>query len=290
MPENTRAIEGKLPGRRNSGNTALVAAHLARVTDRAAARAAAYLRTVRPPDASRWTSKGHHDFVTDVDRGAEQRIRADLLAAEPGSRILGEELSPDTADLAGLVWIVDPLDGTTNYLHGYPWWAVSIAAAVDGEILAGTVFHVPAYRRYTARSGGGAWCGPERLAVSQVSVPGEALIGTGFPFKTPGDLPAYLEQCARIFPATSGVRRAGSAALDLVAVAAGQFDGFWELTLAPWDKAAGILLVREAGGVVTDLDGKPAGVEHGGIVAGNPAMHAWLMQQLGETRDVRRET
>jgi myo-inositol-1(or 4)-monophosphatase len=280
MPENTRAIEGKLPGRRNGGNTAQVAAHLARTTDRAAARAAAYLLGVRPPDRARWATKGHHDFVTDVDRMAERRITADLLAAEPASRILGEELSPQSGDLDGLVWIVDPLDGTTNFLHGYPWWSVSIAAAMDGEILAGTVFNVPAHRRYTAWLGGGAWCGPERLAVSTVTSPGDALIGTGFPFKTPEDLPAYLEQCARIFPATSGVRRAGSAALDLVALASGQFDGFWELTLAPWDKAAGILLIREAGGVVTDLAGAPTGVKHGGIVAGNPAMHGWLLQQV----------
>jgi myo-inositol-1(or 4)-monophosphatase len=116
--------------------------------------------------------------------------------------------------------------------------------------------------------------------VSTVTEPGDALIGTGFPFKTPDDLPAYLEQAARIFPATSGVRRAGSAALDLAAVASGQFDGFWELTLAPWDKAAGILLIREAGGVVTGLDGAPAGATHGGVVAGNPAMHEWLMAQI----------
>jgi myo-inositol-1(or 4)-monophosphatase len=113
-----------------------------------------------------------------------------------------------------------------------------------------------------------------------VTQPGDALIGTGFPFKTPHDLPAYLEQAARIFPATSGVRRAGSAALDLAAVASGQFDGFWELTLAPWDKAAGILLIREAGGVVTNLDGTSATVSHGGIVAGNTAMHAWLTGQV----------
>jgi len=280
MPENTRAIDGKLPARRNGGNTAQVARRLARIADRAASRAAAYLLTVGPPDRSLWTTKGHHDFVTEVDRTAEERITADLLSAEPGSRILGEEFSPRDIDLAGLVWIVDPLDGTTNFLHGYPWWSVSVAAAIDGDVVAGTVFNVPAHRRYTAWQGGGAWCGPERLTVSTVTQPGDALIGTGFPFKTPDDLPAYLQQAARIFPATSGVRRAGSAALDLVGVAAGEFDGFWELTLAPWDKAAGMLLIREAGGIVTGLDGKPATVSHGGVVAGNPAMHGWLMGQV----------
>jgi myo-inositol-1(or 4)-monophosphatase len=280
MPENTRAIDGKLPDRRIDGNPLDTAAHLARTAKRAAARAAAFLLDARLPDRSSWARKGHHDFVTEVDRGAEARIRADLLAAEPRSRVLGEELSPDQADLEGLVWIVDPLDGTTNYLHGYPWWSVSVAAVLDGEIVAGCVFNVPAHRRYTAWRGGGAWCGGERLHVSAIADPGEALIGTGFPFKTPDDLPAYLEQARRIFPATSGVRRAGSAALDLAAVAAGQFDGFWELTLAPWDKAAGILLIREAGGVVTDLAGQPARATHGGVVAGNPAMHEWLRRQV----------
>ena len=280
MPENTRAIEGKLPGRGNGGNTAPAAAHVARIADRAAARAAAYLLDVGTPDQAQWATKGHHDFVTEVDREAERRIRADLLAAEPGSRVLGEELSPGAGDFDGLVWVVDPLDGTTNFLHDYPWWSVSIAAAWNGEIVAGTVFNVPAHRRYTAWLGGGAWSGPERLAVSAVSEPGQALIGTGFPFKTPEDLPAYLEQCARIFPATSGVRRAGSAALDLAAVAAGQLDGFWELTLAPWDKAAGIILIREAGGVVTDLAGRPARATHGGVVAGNAAIHQWLTRQV----------
>jgi myo-inositol-1(or 4)-monophosphatase len=281
MPEKTRAIAGKLPGRRKGGNKAYEAAYLARLTDRAAGRAAAYLLGVHRPDASEWSSKGTHDFVTEVDRTAERLVHADLLNAEPDSRILGEELSPENLDLSGLVWIVDPLDGTTNYLHGYPWWSVSVAAAVDGEILAGTVFHVPAHRRYTAWLGGGAWCGPERLAVSRITEPAQALIGTGFPFKTPDDIPPYMEQFARIIPATAGVRRAGSAALDLVAVAAGQFDGYWELTLAPWDKAAGILLVREAGGIVTNLDGTPAAVAHGGIVAGNSVMHQWLKEQLG---------
>jgi myo-inositol-1(or 4)-monophosphatase len=276
-----RAIAGKLPVQRGRGNTRSEPERLARLAERAAARAGGYLLNVRRPAPSEWAVKGHHDFVTVVDRTAEALIREDLLAAEPESRVIGEELSPDDGALSGLCWIVDPLDGTTNFLHGYPWWAVSIAVALDGEIVAGTVFHVPAHRRYTAWRGGGAWCGSDRLAVSAVHDPGQALIGTGFPFKTPEDLPAYLAQCSRIFPATAGVRRAGSAAIDLATVANGEFDAFWELTLAPWDTAAGIILVREAGGVVTDLDGAPAQVGHGGVVAGNPAMHGWLMGEIG---------
>ena len=280
MPEKIRAIAGKLPGPEGRGNTRSEPERLARLADRAAARAGGYLLNVPRPAPSEWTTKGHHDFVTDVDRTAERLITTDLRAAEPDSRILGEELTPDTGDLRGLVWVVDPLDGTTNFLHGYPWWSVSIAAVLDGDIIAGTVFQVPTHRRYTAWRDGGSWCGPARIAVSSVTDPGQALIGTGFPFKTPDDLPAYLEQCARILPATAGVRRAGSAAIDLATVAAGQFDAFWELTLAPWDTAAGIILIREAGGVVTDLDGAPARAQHGGVVAGNPVMHEWLMQQI----------
>jgi myo-inositol-1(or 4)-monophosphatase len=253
---------------------------LARVAERAAAGAATFLLTAPRPAPGTWTTKGHHDFVTDVDRHAEALITRALVSAYPSSRVLGEEFTPDASSLDGLVWVVDPLDGTTNFLHGYPWWSVSIAAAIDGDLVAGTVFNVPAHRRYTAWRGGGAWSGGNRLRVSRIEDPAQALVGTGFPFKSIEDMPTYLEQCARIFPATSGVRRAGSAALDLVSVATGEFEAFWELTLAPWDKAAGTVLIREAGGVITNIDGSDAGIAHGGVVAGNPAMHAWLQQQL----------
>ncbi|MEO5799324.1 MAG: inositol monophosphatase family protein [Gemmatimonadales bacterium] len=253
---------------------------LARLAERAAARAGAFLAAVRRPDPSEWAVKGHHDFVTHVDRTAEAMIVETLLRAEPGSRFLGEEYSPDETGTDGLLWVIDPLDGTTNFLHGYPSWSVSIGAAIDGELIAGTVFHVPAHRRYTAWQGGGAWCGDVRLRTSSIREPGLSLIGTGFPFKVPALIPEYLRQFERLLPLTSGVRRAGSAALDLTDVALGRFDAFWELVLAPWDTAAGIILVREAGGVVTDLGGRPAGVGHGGIVAGNPRMHEWLMGEL----------
>ena len=234
------------------------ARRLARLAERAAARAGAFLLTATTPEAAQWTAKGHHDFVTEVDRTAERRIADDLLQAEPDSRILGEELSPAGMDLDGLVWVVDPLDGTANYLHGYPWWSVSIAAAVDGDLIAGTVFNVPAHRHYTAWRGGGAWCGADRLRVST----------------------RYLAILQAVIPLTSGVRRAGSAALDLAAVAQGHFDAFWEMQLAPWDIAAGIVLIREAGGIVTDLTGAPAEVRQSGLVAGNPWMHEWMMGRL----------
>jgi myo-inositol-1(or 4)-monophosphatase len=256
------------------------ARRLARLAERAAARAGAFLLTVPAPEPAQWTAKGHHDFVTEVDRTAERRIAEDLLRAEPDSRILGEELSPAGVDLAGLVWVVDPLDGTANYLHGYPWWSVSIAAAIDGELVAGTVLNVPSHSHYSAWKGGGAWCGADRLGVSAVREASLALLGTGFPFKALEQLPRYLEILGQVIPLTSGVRRAGSAALDLAGVAQGHFDAFWEMQLAPWDIAAGIVLIREAGGIVTDLAGAPAKVHQTGLVAGNPWMHEWMMGRL----------
>jgi len=254
--------------------SALDLLHLARL---AADRAGAYLRGVeRPADPSAWTTKGAHDFVTEVDRTAERIIIDVLRAAEPGSRIVGEELSPEVVR-DGLVWIVDPLDGTTNFLHDFPSYAVSIAAAVDGELEAAVVQQVPRRESYSAARGYGAWQGERRLSVSSITEPAYSLIGTGFPFKDTSSMGEYLTQFARVAAQTSGIRRPGSAALDLADVAAGRFDAFWEQRLSAWDVAAGALLVREAGGVVTDFAGRPIGVEHGAVLAGNPAMHAWLL-------------
>ncbi len=259
--------------------SALDLLHLART---AAEAAAGYLREVeRPADPSGWTHKGSRDFVTEVDRTAERLIARVLLAAEPGSRIVGEELSPDLVR-EGLVWIVDPLDGTTNFLHDFPAFAVSVAAAVDGELEAGVVVDVPRQAVYAAARGGGAWEGDRQLSVSTIADPELALIGTGFPFKQTGQIGEYGAQFARVAARTSGIRRPGAAALDLANVAAGRFDGFWELQLSAWDIAAGLLLVREAGGVVTDVTGRHVGAEHTGLVAGNPAMHAWLLATVTE--------
>jgi myo-inositol-1(or 4)-monophosphatase len=251
--------------------------HLART---AAERAAHYLRGVeRPADPRRWTLKGSRDFVTEVDRTAERIITEVLLAAEPGSRIVGEELQPEVVT-EGLVWIVDPLDGTTNFLHDFPGYAVSIAGAVDGVLEAAAIVNVPMGETYTASRGGGAWHGDRRLTVSAIRDPGFALIGTGFPFKSTSRIGEYLQQFGRVAAQTSGIRRPGAASLDLAHVAAGRFDGFWEQQLSAWDIAAGTLLVREAGGLVTDPGGRDLGIEHAALVAGNPAIHAWLMQVL----------
>jgi myo-inositol-1(or 4)-monophosphatase len=217
-----------------------------------------------------------------VDRASERLIGHILTDAFPHSVVLGEELTPDAPLPAGMVWVVDPLDGTTNFLHRYPAYAVSIAALLQGDPVVAVVADVGRSLIYTATAGGGAWCGEQRLQVSAVSEPAQALIGTGFPFKPPASerLDEYLRQLGHILLRSAGVRRAGSAALDLAHVAEGRLDGFWELWLAPWDVAAGILLVREAGGLITDLAGDAARVTPGAFVAGNPAMHHWLLKQL----------
>jgi myo-inositol-1(or 4)-monophosphatase len=256
------------------------ALHLLRLAQTAAQRAACYIQSVeRPSDPQGWTLKGARDFVTEVDRTAERVIADILLAAEPCGRIVGEELSPNVVT-DGLVWVVDPLDGTTNFLHDFPSYAVSIAAAVDGVLEAGVVFHVTRSEAYTACRGHGAWLGERRLKVSTIQDPGFALIGTGFPFKEESRLKEYLRQFRRVAAAASGIRRLGSAALDLADVAAGRFDAFWEQHLSAWDIAAGSLLIREAGGAVTDFSGRDIGIEHTGVVAGNPAIHAWLLDIL----------
>jgi myo-inositol-1(or 4)-monophosphatase len=206
-----------------------------------------------------------------------------LLAAEPGGRIVGEELQPEVVT-EGMVWIVDPLDGTTNFLHDFPSYAVSIAGAVDGVLEAAAIVNVPRGETYTASRGGGAWQGERRLAVSDIREPGFALIGTGFPFKDTSRIAEYLRQFSRVARQASGIRRPGAASLDLADVAAGRFDGFWEQQLSAWDIAAGALLIREAGGLVTDLGGRDIGIEHTAVVAGNPAIHAWLIGVLDSAK------
>ena len=238
------------------------------------------------PAALAWIEKSPADFVSEVDRGAEQRIRDIVLRRYPSARIVGEELSPDALADVGLAFIVDPLDGTTNFLHGYPEYAVSIGVAREGEIVAAAVINVPMGERFTALRGEGAWRDGKPIRVSAITDPGRALIGTGFPFKHPDTLPLWQRQFGRIMLTTAGVRRAGAAALDLCDVACGRFEAFWELRLAPWDFAAGLLIVHEAGGLVTELEGRPVPLAHGPIVAGNPTMHAWILSMLrADARD-----
>src|SRR3954454_2720464 len=246
----------------------------------AAARAASFIRQVeRPADPAGWGSKGSRDFVTEVDRTAERLLPEVLLAGDPRAHIVGEEFTPEV-QTGGLVWVVDPLDGTTNFLHDYPAYAVSIAAAVDGVLEAAVVHHVPMQRTYYGSRGGGAWLDGQRLNVSTITDPEFALIGTGFPFRDLSGLDDYQRQFAAVASATSGIRRPGAASIDLADVAAGRFDGFWEQRLSAWDIAAGMLLIREAGGKVTNLEGRDIGIEHTEVVAGNPGIHTWLLDVL----------
>lgn len=227
-----------------------------------------------------WRSKAAADFVSDVDVAAEEAIREVITARHADAVVVGEELTPGHATAASLAFIVDPLDGTTNFLHGYPWYAVSIGVLVGGELAVGAVLNVANGELFTATAGGGARRNGEAIAVSTIDEPQRALVGTGFPFKQLGRLDEYQRQFAAVTRATSGIRRAGAAALDLADVACGRFEAFWELGLAPWDVAAGILLVREAGGIVTNLEGGPARITDGSFVAGNPVIHPWLLQTL----------
>ena len=241
-------------------------------------------RVIRDATAQReklvWETKGRSDFVSEVDKASERAIGDVIGRRLPTAMILGEELSPDVIASSGVVVIADPLDGTTNFLHGYPEYAVSIAIANNGELCAGVVLNVACSEEFAASKGGGAFMDGKPIHVSNLRDPGRALIGTGFPFKSLDRLPEYLDQFSLVMRGTAGIRRAGSAALDLSDVACGRFDAFWELVLAPWDVAAGILMVQEAGGIVTDLNGDPPSLTAGSFVAGNPAMHAWLLQTV----------
>ena len=227
-----------------------------------------------------WDIKGESDFVSIVDRGTEALIRDALVTPDREATFIGEESAPETLVAPGLTFIVDPLDGTTNYLHGFPAYAVSIGAMVDGVAAAAVVLDVPRNECYTAVRNGGAFRDGQPIHVSGITDPALSLIATGVPFRKPDQIARYLEQLPKVLATTSGIRRAGAAAIDLAHVACGRVDAFWELRLAPWDVAAGLLLVREAGGVVTGFDGIDSVPAFAGYVAGNPAMHRWLLATL----------
>ncbi len=223
-------------------------------------------------------SKDSNDFVTEVDRQAEVRIIETLLKAYPDHSILAEE-SGQQGD-SEYQWIIDPLDGTTNFLHGFPHFAVSIALKHKGRLDQAVIYDPMKQELFTASKGDGATLNNRRIRVTKpVSIEG-ALLGTGFPFRNKQHFPVFQSIFADFFTQASDVRRAGSAALDLAYVAAGRLDAFWEMGLQPWDMAAGALLIREAGGLIGDFSGNDQYLETGNIVAGNPKIFADLTRKL----------
>lgn len=223
-------------------------------------------------------SKGRNDFVSDVDRMAEQAIVDTLRGAYPDHAILGEE--GGASGSGEYRWIIDPLDGTTNYLHGFPQYAVSIALTHRGQLECGVIYDPLRQELFTARRGGGAQLEGRRIRVPQRKALSGALIGTGFPVRQQEHLEAYMAMFQDACRHGADIRRAGSAALDLAYVACGRLDGFWEIGLSPWDVAAGALMVREAGGIVTDFGGDANFLETGNIVAGGPKIHNALLQTI----------
>jgi myo-inositol-1(or 4)-monophosphatase len=237
--------------------------------------------------AGRWDQdfeirhKGAVDLVTEVDLAAEAMVVGALTAAFPGDRILAEEggLSGGTG---GRAWFVDPLDGTTNFSHGVPHFAVSIGLWDDAGPAVGVIHDPIRAWTYWAVRGGGAWRDSRRLCVSEVTALPNALLGTGFPYDRRTNPDNNIHRVSHLLVRSRGLRRAGAAALDLAYVAAGWLDGFWEAQLSPWDIAAGVLLILEAGGTVTGLHGEPIAVDSGCLVATNGHVHRALVEAIVE--------
>jgi myo-inositol-1(or 4)-monophosphatase len=224
--------------------------------------------------------KGPGNFVTAADRKAEEILREELAKARPGYGFLGEEGGRTEGSDKTHTWIVDPLDGTTNFLHGIPQFAISIGLDRDGTIVAGLVYNPANDELFVAERGKGAFLNDQRLRVAGRQRLQDAVIACGLPHFGRGDLDRFRSEFAAVQEKVAGLRRFGAAALDLAWVAAGRVDAFWERNLSPWDMAAGILIVREAGGYVTDADGGEDMLTKGHIVAGNETIHRELTRLL----------
>jgi myo-inositol-1(or 4)-monophosphatase len=228
--------------------------------------------------------KGVIDLVTEVDRTCEDAILRRLRSAFPEDDIITEESLLEQTG-SRYVWFVDPLDGTTNFAHGYPFFCTSVALTVDGVAVAGAVYDALKDELFTAERGAGAHLNGRRLGVSSESDLLQSLLVTGFPYDLRDDLQAKLRLFNRFMGHARAIRRDGAAALDLCYVAAGRADGFWEERLQPWDMMAGIVMIEEAGGVITRFDGSPLGLSADQIVAAGPALHSAMLQVLGQDRE-----
>ncbi len=242
-------------------------------------------RGARDLDLLTVSAKGPKDFVSEIDREAERQIVETLLAAYPDHAILAEEGTAKGANAAAEnVWIIDPLDGTTNFLHGFPQYCVSIALAHKGQVTQAVIYDPCRNDLFTATRGRGAFLNDHRIRVSRRAHLRDCLIGTGFPFRDGSYLDTYLRMMKTMIESTAGLRRPGAAALDLAYVAAGFYDGFWEVGLNPWDVAAGSLLVQEAGGLIGDLSGNGDYLHGGQVIAANPKIFAQMVTTLAPYR------
>ncbi len=242
-------------------------------------------RGARDLDLLTVTSKGPKDFVSEVDRAAEAAIVETVLASYPDHGILAEEgTNAGKNEQAAYVWIIDPLDGTTNFLHGFPQYCVSIALAHKNVVQQAVIFDPVRNDLFTATRGRGAYLNDRRIRVSRRAHLRDCLIGTGFPFRDGRYLDTYLLMMKEMITRTAGLRRPGAAALDLAYVAAGYCDGFWEMGLNPWDVAAGSLLILEAGGLIGDLAGDGDYLFSGQVIAANPKIFAQMVKTLAPFR------
>ncbi len=231
------------------------------------------------------SSKGPGDFVTRADREAERIIKEELMTARPTYGWLGEETGEEAGEDPTRRWIVDPLDGTTNFLHGLPHFAISIAAQREGEIVAGLIYNPVTDEMFWSEKGLGAFGNNKRMRVSARSDLSESLIATGIPFKGSSYRPAnYMPELAAIMPHVAGIRRFGSAALDLAYVACGRFDAYWETGIKPWDIAAGFLMVKEAGGFIAPMKTGTDPIKDGNIIATNAALHDKIVKMLRDAK------
>lgn len=248
-------------------------------TDAARRASKIILRAVDHIDSISISEKNPHDYVTEIDKAAEQEIINSLRKVYPDHQIIAEE----SGVLAGneeTTWIIDPLDGTRNFIHGFPHFAISIAFQSKGKIEHGVIYDPLRNELFSASRGEGARLNDKKIRVSSQKKLEDALIGTGFPFRLPQHLKTYLSLFEALLPQTGDMRRAGSAALDLAYVAAGRLDGFFEIGLQPWDIAAGVLLIREAGGLISDFDGKENYLASGNVISGNPKVFKGLIQVI----------